>query len=180
MFLGGASTAVGLPTWELGALIGGGGLILLATQPYFGQLADRFGRMRLMGIGTLGFIGVLTGAGLLATFGLNLGFIALIAVSALPALSYGPAALAALVDATRSISRATTMSVYTLTISLGMIGGLVLSTGLYSQYGADGLDVFFSGIAVGLGVLTLLRYRDTRSRRGLAPELPAPPTTPVR
>ena len=63
VFLGGASTAVGLPTWELGALIGGGGLILLATQPYFGQLADRFGRMRLMGIGTLGFIGVLTGAG---------------------------------------------------------------------------------------------------------------------
>ncbi|HEV2166978.1 MAG TPA: MFS transporter, partial [Thermoplasmata archaeon] len=180
VFLGGASTAVGLPTWELGAFIGGGGLVLLATQPYFGRLADRFGRMRLMGIGTLGFIGVLAGAGLLATFGLSIAFVALIAVSALPALSYGPAALAALVDATRSISRATTMSVYTLTISLGMIGGLVLSTTLFDAFGPDGLDVYFSGIALGLGVLTLLRYRDTRTRRGLAPELPATPTTPAR
>jgi MFS family permease len=180
VFLGGASTAVGLPPWELATLIGGGGLILLATQPYFGHLADRFGRMRLMTIGTLGFLSVLAGAGWLATFGLSIPGAVLVAVGALPALAYGPAALAALVDATRSISRATTMSVYTLTISLGMILGLVLSTNLFDRYGAIGLDVFFGGIGLGLGTLTALRYREMRRRLGLAPELPNAVTTQVR
>ncbi|MCI4358642.1 MAG: MFS transporter [Thermoplasmata archaeon] len=180
VFLGGASSSIGLPSWELASFIGGGGLLLLATQPYFGRLADRFGRMRLMAIGTVGFIGVLTGAALLATFGVSIVAIALVGLSALPALSYGPAALAALVDATRSISRATTMSVYTLTISLGMIGGLVISTSLYDRYGASGLDLFFAGIAVGLGTLTALRYRALRPRPAAGTEPSVPVTTRVR
>ena len=180
VFLGGAASAVGLPTWELGGLIGGGGLVLLATQPYFGRLSDRYGRMRLMAVGTAGFVGVLTGAALLATFGLQPGFVALVAASAMPALAYGPAALAALTDATRSISRATTMSVYTLTISLGMIGGLVLSTTLFERFGAPGLDAYFGGIALGLTSLTMLRYRARSGAAGLAPERPAPVTTRVR
>jgi MFS family permease len=178
VFLGGASTAIGLPSWELGGLIGVGGLLLLATQPYFGRLADRFGRMRLMGVGTLGFIGVLIGAAGLATYGLSIPAIALIGVSALPALSYGPAALAALVDETRSISRATTMSVYTLTISLGMIGGLVLSTWLFDEFDSAGLDVYFAGIAIGLGTLTIIRWWDRRART--EPVGAGAPTTPAR
>ncbi len=178
VFLGGASTAIGLPSWELGGLIGAGGLLLLATQPYFGRLADRFGRMRLMGVGTLGFIGVLIGAGDLATYGLSIPAVALVGVSALPALSYGPAALAALVDETRSISRATTMSVYTLTISLGMIGGLVLSTWLYDTFDSIGLDIYFAGIAIGLAALTLARWWGHRV--GPAPDRTNVPTTPAR
>jgi MFS family permease len=172
VFLGSSATGAGVPTMTLAALIGGGGLLLLLTQPYYGRLADRFGRMRLMTVGTIGFVGVLAGAGLLATYGAQPELIALVGVSALAALAYGPAALAALTDASRSVSRATSMSVYTLSISLGMLGGLLLSTGLYSRYGAPGLDLYFGLIAVALVILTVVRYQDTR--RATSPPIVAP------
>jgi MFS family permease len=180
VFLGGAAAGAGLPTWELGLLIGVGGLVLLATQPYFGRLADRFGRMRLMVIGTIGFVGVLTGAGWLATGGVSPGAIALVGVSALPALAYGPAALAALTDVSRTSSRATTMGVYTMTISLGMLIGLLVSTGLFDDFGAAGLDVYFGLIAFGLILLTALRYRERPTPDAGLDSTAAPTTTPAR
>ena len=164
VFLGTAATGAGVPTTTLAALIGGGGLLLLLTQPYYGRLADRFGRMRLMTVGTIGFVGVLAGGGLLASYGAQPELLALVGVSAIAALAYGPAALAALTDVSRSVSRATSMSVYTLSISLGMLGGLLLSTSLYSRYGAAGLDAYFGLIAVALVILTVMRYRDTAGR----------------
>jgi MFS family permease len=166
VFLGTAATGAGLPASELAVIIGVGGMLLLLTQPYYGRLADRWGRMRLLTIGTAGFVGVLVGAGLLATYGLQPAFLVLVGVGALAGLAYGPAALAALTDASRSDSRATSMSVYTLSISLGMLGGLILSTGLYARYGAAGLDLYFGLIAVFLVVLTLVRYADTRRAAG--------------
>jgi hypothetical protein len=119
----------------------------------------------MMGVGTLGFVGVLTGAGVLARVGAQPAPLALVAVSALPALAYGPAALAALADLSQTIPRATTMAIYSLTISLGMLIGLLVSTQLYSAYQANGLDLYFGGIGVGLVALTLLRYRDLRRAR---------------
>jgi MFS family permease len=169
VFLGTAATGAGVPTTTLAALIGGGGLLLLLTQPYYGRLADRFGRMRLMTVGTIGFVGVLAGGGLLATYGPQPELLALVGVSALAALAYGPAALAALTDVSRSVSRATSMSVYTLSISLGMLGGLLLSTSLYSRYGAAGLDAYFGLIAVALVILTAMRYRDSARARASTP-----------
>lgn len=162
VFLGTAATGAGISTNLLAGVIGGGGLLLLVTQPSLGRLADRFGRMRMMAVGTLGFVGVLAGAGLLAQVGAQPLPIALVAVSVLPALAYGPAALAALADLSQTIPRATTMAIYSLTISLGMVIGLLVSTQLFSAYGANGLDVYFGGIAAGLSALTLLRYRDLR------------------
>jgi hypothetical protein len=90
------------------------------------------------------------------------------AISALLALSYGPAALAALADLSQRISRATTMAVYTLTISLGMWVGLAISTTLYTHAGALGLDAFFAAVAALLGGLTALRVHDVRSGRAVA------------
>ncbi|MCI4349441.1 MAG: MFS transporter [Thermoplasmata archaeon] len=180
VFLGTASTGAGIPAGELSLLIGVGGLLLLLTQPYFGRLADRYGRTRLMIVGTIGFVGVLAGAGLLATFGpvpILLGFVG---VSTLAALAYGPAALAALTDASRSFSRATTMSVYTLSISLGMLGGLVLSTALFGRYGPAGLDVYFGGIAVALVVLTTIRYRDGVRAADAGPAVPVATRPPAQ
>lgn len=164
VFLGSASTGAGLSAPTLALLIGGGGLLLLLTQPFFGRLADRFGRLRLMVVGTVGFVGVLVGGGLLASFGPQLPLLVLVGVSAPAALAYGPAALAALTDLSESLSRATTMALYTLVISLGMLLGLVLSSRLYGRFGAAGLDVFFGGIGAGLVVLTVLRARDVRRR----------------
>jgi MFS family permease len=166
VFLGTAATGAGLSPRYLAVVIGVGGLLLLVTQPSLGRLADRFGRMSMMLVGTVGFVGVLTGASLLATYGPNLVFIGIVGASVLPALSYGPAALAALADLSQTIPRATTMAIYSLVISLGMLIGILASTQLYGRYGAHGLDAYFGAIAGGLVVLTWARYRDVRSARG--------------
>ena len=174
VFLGSAATGAGLAARELAVLIGAGGLVLLATQPTFGRLADRFGRLRLMTIGTVGFVGVLAGGGLLATYGARPELLVLTGVSALAALAYGPAALAALTDLSEAISRATTMALYTLVISLGMFLGLGLSSGLYSALGTLGLDLYFAGIAVSLVGLTVARVVDQRHGRFAQVAGPAP------
>jgi MFS family permease len=176
VFLGTAATGAGISPLLLGAVIGFGGSLLLVTQPLFGRMADRYGRFRLMGIGTVGFVGVLAGAGWLATSGFNYPAIAVLAVSVLPALAYGPAALAALADLSRALSRATTMAIYTLTIALGMLIGLLVSTTLYSRFGAPGLDAYFGGIAAALVGLTLVRYHDLKLAAATA--APAPVTPP--
>lgn len=169
VFLGTAATSAGLPITTIALLIGGGGLLLLLTQPTFGRLADRFGRMRLMVVGTIGFLGVLAGAALLTAYGPRPEALALVGGSALAALAYGPAALAALTDLSRAYTRATTMAIYSLTISLGMLLGILGSTQLYGHFGAEGLYLFFGVVGVGLSVLTFLRYQDVRAVRVIPP-----------
>lgn len=166
VFLGTAATGAGLSTGVLASLIGGGGLLLLVTQPSLGMLADRFGRMRMMLVGTAGFVGVLTGAALLASYGAKPEFLAVVGVSVLPALSYGPAALAALADLSQRIPRATTMAIYSLVISLGMLLGILAATQLYDRLGVPGLDLYFGGVAAGLVILTLIRFWDVRRAAG--------------
>jgi MFS family permease len=165
VFLGTASASSGVPVGLLAVLIGVGGLLLLLSQPAFGTLADRYGRMRLMWVGTFGFVGVLTGAALLTQYGPRPILLAFVGVSILAALAYGPAALAALGDLSNELSRATTMSLYSLVISLGMLVGLVSSTQLFSHFGNAGLDLFFGIVAGGLLLLTTLRYWDLKSGR---------------
>ena len=162
VFLGSAATGLGVSPVFLAALIGGGGLILLATQPYFGRLADRFGRMALMAVGTVGFIGVLLCAGLLQAFGPVPVLLGATGVCALLGLAYGPAALAALADLSHLLTRATTMAIYTLTISVGMFVGLGVATSLYATFGAFGLDGFFAAVGAALAALTFARYRQVR------------------
>ena len=166
VFLGTSATGAGIPPTDLAVIIGVGGLLLLLTQPSFGRLADRHGRTRLMVVGSVGFTGVLVGAALLARYGSQPVLLALVGVSAVPALAYGPAALAALADLSQTIPRATTMAIYSLVISLGMLVGLLASTSLFDHYGADGLDAYFLGIAVALLALTYARYRLEPGPRG--------------
>lgn len=183
VFLGSASKGIGISSLDLALVIGGGGLLLLATQPSFGRLSDRFGRMRMMMVGTAGFVGVLAGAAALAAYGARPILLAGVGVSVLFALAYGPAALAALADLSVALSRATAMAIYTLVIALGMIVGLGVFSQLYSRLGNLGLDLFFAVIGVTLVVFTLVRYRDVRlGRAGGTREasLPAAPTTPVQ
>jgi MFS transporter, DHA1 family, multidrug resistance protein len=180
VFLGTSATGAGISTGYLALAIGGGGLLLLLTQPSLGRLADRYGRTRLMLIGTVGFVGILVGASLLAQYGANPVALGIVAVSVLPALAYGPAALAALADLSQTIPRATTMAIYSLVISLGMVIGLIVSTGLYSRYGADGLDAYFGGIAVALVLLTLWRLAEVRGHPDLDARAPPGATTPAR
>ncbi|MGB7123414.1 MAG: MFS transporter [Thermoplasmata archaeon] len=174
VFIGTAATGSGLPLTDIALGIAGGGLLLVLSQPRFGRLADRYGRMRMMTVGVIGFVGAMASASLLVAFGPEPVLLGAVAVSALAALAYGPAALAALADLAFALSRGTTMAIYSLTISLGMILGLILGTQLVDRLGNDGYYVFFGGIALGLVALTAARYLDAR-----ATAVP-PATTPAR
>ncbi len=160
VFLGTSADSLGVSPVYLGATIGGAGALLVLTQPAFGSLADHWGRTRLMTVGAFGFVGVMLFASLVIAYGPQIPFLAGIGVSALAALAYGPAALAALADLSAQYSRATTMAIYSLTISLGMIGGLLVSTQLYARWGNDGIYGFFAFVSVALVVLTVTRYQE--------------------
>lgn len=161
-YLAPASAGVGLRPQYLAAAIGGGGALLVLTQPYFGGWADRAGRTRLLTVGAAGFVSVLGFASLAIRFNHPVWTLVGLGVSALPALAYGPAALAALADLAGAMSRATTMAIYSLTISLGMFVGIVASSQLIQRYGDPGLYPFFGAIAAALIVLTAIRGIEAR------------------
>ena len=174
VFVGTASASVNFPDTYIAAAIGAGGFFLVISQPRFGRLADRYGRSRMMNIGVAGFVGVMISASLIIAYGPLDELIAVLGVSVIAALAYGPAALAALADLSSALSRGTTMAIYSLTISLGMILGLVVGTQLVAQLGNDGYYVFFGGIAAALVVLTVVR-------NWAVPETALPaPTTPAQ
>lgn len=173
VFLGSAASSVGIPVVELGAFIGAGGLVLVLTQPYFGRLADRFGRMRLMSVGAAGFVLVMLFASLITAYGATVPLLLGIAVSIVLALMYGPAALAALTDLSHEVSRATTMAIYSLAISVGMLFGLLTSSQLYSHWGNVGLYVFFGSVSAALVGLTVARLVTLRGRGLDRPTTPA-------
>ena len=173
VFFGSAAKSTGYPLTDVAAGIAAAGVFLVLSQPQFGKLSDRFGRMRLMTVGVIGFVGAMASAGALLAYGPEIPLLGALGVSAVAALAYGPAALAALADLARTISRATTMAIYSLTISLGMIVGLVGATQLSARWGNDGLFVFFGAIALALVVLTLERYRDLRRLVPPASTIPA-------
>jgi MFS family permease len=173
VFLGTSAEGIGISTTYLALAIGGGGSLLVVTQPYYGGLADRFGRNRFLTIGAIGFVGAMVCASLLLAYGVSDLVLAGLGVSALLALAYGPAALAALTDLTHEMSRATTMAIYSLTISLGMLVGLVASTNLYSHFGNPGIYLFFGIVSVGLLLLTVARLREDVAVASASPTTPA-------
>lgn len=174
VFLGSAASGVGIPVVELAAIVGVGGLLLVVTQPIFGRLSDRFGRMRLMTAGATGFVLVMMFASLITAYGPDVPLLVGVGASVVVALMYGPAALAALTDLALEVGRATTMAIYSLTISVGMLAGLLASSQLYAQLGKSGLYIFFGGLAVALAALTAARIVELRNRGS------NPPTTPAR
>jgi len=173
VFLATAAEGIGISTTYLALAIGGGGAILVVTQPYYGGLADRFGRNRFLTIGAGGFVGAMVFASLLLAYGVTDPLLAGLGVSVVLALAYGPAALAALTDLTLEMSRATTMAIYSLTISLGMLVGLIASTSLYSRYGNPGIYVFFGLVSAGLIGLTVARLRENVAVGSVSPTTPA-------
>lgn len=175
VFVGTATASVHFPDTYIAAAIGSGGGVLVVSQPRFGRLADRYGRTRMMNLGVGGFVGVMLFASLAIAYGPLIEILVPLGICVVAALGYGPAALAALADLSRALSRGTTMAIYSLTISLGMILGLVVGTQLVAAFGEVGYFLFFGGVAVALVVLTALRYWDVR-----AAESPGVPTTPAR
>jgi MFS family permease len=173
VFLGTAAKGTGVSTTYLALAIGGGGAVLVLSQPRFGRFADQFGRMRMMTVGATGFVALLILGVLLLQYGAQPILLGGAGVSAVAALAYAPAALAALADLALALSRATTMAIYSLTISLGMIVGLVVSTQLFNALGNLGLDLFFAAIAGALVLLTVARYVEARQEPASGATIPA-------
>ena len=165
VFLGPAAQGVGIRPGYLAIAIGAGGALLVLSQPYFGRLADRAGRTRMMTVGAGGFVLVLVCASLLARYGVSVPLLVGVGVGVAAALTYGPAALAALADLAIAQGRATTMAIYSLTISLGMSVGLLASTGLYGRFGTVGLYPYFAAIAAVLVGLTVARWLEASRAR---------------
>ncbi len=162
-FLSTAASGVGIRPAYLAVAIAVGGSLLVVSQPYFGRLADRAGRTTMMTVGAVGFLIVLLFASLLVRYGAQPALIAGVGVGVLLALAYGPAALSALADLAVTEGRATTMAIYSLTISLGMFVGLLASTALYSRFGSEGLYPYFGAIAAVLAGLTAARWVEARA-----------------
>ena len=147
-------------------------VVFLTTQVVFGRLSDTYGRDPFMLLGGLGFFGLMatiavgfqqadadTAEALLASVGRYAPLLVLFVVAA---LAFPPAALAALADSARADLRGTTMAIYSLFISLGMILGPI-SVGAASQYGGhEGVLAFFLGVAIALLLALLGRVRVVR------------------
>jgi len=159
----------------LSGIIGGAGVILILTQVLYGRLSDKYGRLPIMVVGTIGFIGVMTVIGI--GYGLApsnsgedvknsiLGFWPLLGIFGLMALAFGPSALSSLADEAQEKTRGVTMAVYSIVISAGMFIGVPSVAAIFDQYGGFGVLLFMIGCALAMLFLIVGRFLDVRIRK---------------
>ena len=127
--------------------IGGVVLILALTQPYFGQLSDKYGRNRLMMLGMLSLMGLfVTVIELLRGRHQPIFAAPFLLVFGLGSFAFAPAALATLGDYAPEKGRGTTMGLYSVMISLGTAIGPLLGGYLLDHYGFPSL--FYAGLII--------------------------------
>lgn len=154
--------------WKLGALLGGGCIVIMLTQTVYGRLSDRFGRGPMMLVGSSGVAGLLATLG--AVFYISGGparmlgylvdhppFIAAAGVFVLMAAAFAPAALAGLADDAPKRHKGVPMGMYSVVISLGMAVGPVVSGAIAQYSGPTGLIAFLAGSAFMMVLLVLIR-----------------------
>lgn len=159
----------------LSAGIGGAGIVLILTQVFYGRLSDRYGRLPIMVIGTIGFIGLMTvigvGYGLAAsTSGEEVKnsitrFWPLLGVFGFMALAFGPSALSSLADEAQEKARGVTMAVYSIVISAGMFVGVPAVAAIFDWYGGPGVLFFMIGCAGVMLCLVIARYLEVKHRK---------------
>jgi DHA1 family multidrug resistance protein-like MFS transporter len=166
------STAEGsllsIPPILLSGIICAAGIVLITTQVIYGRLSDKYGRLPIMLIGTIGFVGLMTVLGI--GYGLApsadgesvknniIQFWPLLAVFGFMALAFGPSALSSLADEAQETKRGVTMAVYSIVISAGMFIGVPTVAELFDTYGGPGVLVFMIGCAVAMLLLMIARY----------------------
>ena len=162
----------GITPLMLSGVILGGGLILISTQFLYGRLSDKYGRLPIMFIGTIGFVGLMlnVGAAYLLAPDHSAGSIIntilpswpLLALFGFMALAFGPSALSSLADEAHEHRKGVTMAVYSVVISAGMFIGIPLVAAISDSFGGIGVLVFMIGCAVAMLLLVLLRYTELR------------------
>ena len=161
----------------LSGVIAGAGVILILTQVLYGRLSDKYGRLPIMIIGTIGFVGLMTVIGI--GYGLAptttgedvkisiISFWPLIAIFGMMALAFGPSALSSLADEAQENARGVTMAVYSVVISAGMFIGVPLVALIFDHYGGAGVLFFMIGCALAMLCLVIARYVELKHRRQL-------------
>jgi len=159
----------------LSGIIGGAGVILILTQVFYGRLSDRYGRLLIMVVGTVGFVGLMTvigiGYGLAPTTSgedVKNSIIRLwppLGIFGLMALAFGPSALSSLANEAQEKSRGVTMAVYSIVISAGMFVGVPAVAAIFDRYGGAGVLFFMTGCAVAMLCLMIARYFEVKHRK---------------
>lgn len=154
------------------------GALMLASQYFWGRLADRHGREAIMLVGAGGFallMGIIVYAFYQTAstdpeviFTNVMSHWILLSISLFIALAFAPAGLAAIADEATEGAQGTTMASYSLTLSLGFIIGPTLLGAVSDSFGGEGMIAFYGVLA--LTLLTLvggryLRVRVARRRR---------------
>jgi len=152
----------------LSGIIGGVGIVLITTQVIFGRLSDMYGRLPIMVIGTIGFVGVMTvlgiGYGLASTPSGEdvknsiIQFWPLLGIFGFMALAFGPSALSSLADEAHETKRGVTMAVYSIVISAGMFIGVPSVAAIFDRYGGPGVLFFMISCAIAMLLLMIARY----------------------
>ncbi len=159
----------------LSGIIGGAGIVLITTQVIFGRLSDKYGRLPIMVIGTIGFVGVMTVIGVGYGLALTpngedvknsiLRFWPLLGLFGIMALAFGPSALSSLADEAQETTRGVTMAVYSIVISAGMFIGVPSVAAIFDQFGGPGVLIFMIACAIAMLVLIIARYVQLKHRR---------------
>jgi MFS family permease len=159
----------------LSAIIGGAGVVLILTQIFYGRLSDKYGRLPIMVVGTIGFVGLMTvigiGYGLASTTNGEdvknsiIRFWPLLGVFGVMALAFGPSALSSLADEAQEKTRGVTMAVYSIVISAGMFVGVPAVAAIFDRYGGPGVLFFMIGCAIAMLCLMIARYVELKHRK---------------
>jgi hypothetical protein len=102
----------------------------------------------------------------------------LLTIALFTALAFAPAGLAAIADEAKEGAQGTTMSAYSLTLSLGFIIGPPILGLISERYGGPGMVIFFAALAAALLALVLTRFiqvQVTRSREHIPRSRIGPP-----
>ncbi|VVB61962.1 Multidrug resistance protein MdtG [uncultured archaeon] len=159
----------------LSGVIVGAGVVLILTQVFYGRLSDKYGRLPIMVVGTIGFVGLMTvigvGYGLASTTNGEdvknsiIRFWPLLGVFGFMALAFGPSALSSLADEAKETARGVTMAVYSIVISAGMFVGVPAVAAIFDRYGGEGVLFFMIGCAIAMLCLMIARYVELKHRK---------------
>ena len=164
-----------IPPVLLSAGIVGVGIVLIVTQVFYGRLSDRYGRLPIMIIGTIGFVGVMTvigiGYGLAPSASAEvvknniIQFWPFLGIFGFMALAFGPSALSSLADEAQEKARGVTMAVYSIVISAGIFVGVPVVAAIFDHYGGPGVLFFMIGCAGAMLCLVIGRYIQVKRRK---------------
>lgn len=151
------------------------GIVFVAAQIFWGRLADIYGREVIMLVGGVGFAALMgfivyaffvTGSeDPTVIFESVFSQPALLIILLFIAFAFPPAGLAAIADEAKEGAEGTTMSTYSLTLSLGFIVGPPAVGFISITLGGSGMVIFFAAAAVLLLALVATRYLQVRSQK---------------